>query len=138
MSLVVNWLSMSKYRNNSHDRYPLFVHLENHCSVKQQKVVAHVLKETFGSALYIPAANNPHHQPEGEPHENVSFMSPETLIGKIVISVRQSVVQSLVSFISFQVFNIYQSIASTFPPLRLLTSLTTLASRFAFINLCHG
>ncbi|XP_069947731.1 inactive phospholipase C-like protein 1 isoform X1 [Cherax quadricarinatus] len=33
--------------------YPVIIHLENHCSVKQQQVMASILKEVLGNHLYV-------------------------------------------------------------------------------------
>jgi hypothetical protein len=34
-------------------RYPLFLNLENHCSNKQQALVARLLLDVFGGKVYI-------------------------------------------------------------------------------------
>jgi hypothetical protein len=56
-------------------RYPLFVHLENHCSILQQKTAARIITELFGSAL-LRASDKP-----------LTLTSPEDLVGKIIIFV---------------------------------------------------
>lgn len=56
-------------------RFPLIIHLENHCSIAQQKLVAGLLKEHFGTALLI------------APQPDLITKSPEELAGKIIISV---------------------------------------------------
>lgn len=59
-------------------RYPLFVHLENHCSISQQKTAARIITELFGSAL-LRATDKP-----------LTLTSPEDLIGKIILFVLHS------------------------------------------------
>ncbi|EFX86832.1 hypothetical protein DAPPUDRAFT_207590, partial [Daphnia pulex] len=54
-------------------KYPLFVHLENHCSILQQKTAARIITELFGSAL-LRACDKP-----------LTSTSPEDLVGKIII-----------------------------------------------------
>ncbi|XP_045027920.1 inactive phospholipase C-like protein 1 isoform X2 [Daphnia magna] len=54
-------------------KYPLFIHLENHCSISQQKIAARLITELFGQAL-LKAADKP-----------LTLTSPEELIGKIII-----------------------------------------------------
>ncbi|XP_046458108.1 inactive phospholipase C-like protein 1 isoform X2 [Daphnia pulex] len=54
-------------------KYPLFVHLENHCSISQQKTAARIITELFGSAL-LRACDKP-----------LTSTSPEDLVGKIII-----------------------------------------------------
>ena len=63
-------------------RYPLFVHLENHCSIRQQLVVAHILEQTLGDALYIPSQ-----YADVEMQTPLAALSPKDLIGKIILAV---------------------------------------------------
>jgi hypothetical protein len=62
----------------NHDRYPLIIHLENHCSIPQQKMAARCMKDAFGTALYQTGGTN----------KPLTLASPEELIGKIIISVQ--------------------------------------------------
>ena len=62
-------------------RYPLIIHLENHCSIPQQRLAARIMRDVFGTALYIP---------EEHPNKIVSLCSPEELSGKIIIAVINS------------------------------------------------
>lgn len=59
-------------------RYPLIIHLENHCSVPQQRLVARIMRDVFGESLYLP---------EEHPGKLVSLCSPEELAEKILIAV---------------------------------------------------
>ncbi|KAK7793999.1 hypothetical protein R5R35_003961 [Gryllus longicercus] len=56
--------------------FPLVIHLENHCSVDQQKVVANILRITLRGLLYI-------HR--GDSQVEVGQMSPNDLRNKILI-----------------------------------------------------
>ncbi len=56
-------------------RYPLFIHLENHCSVPQQKTAASIMKDLFGTALLKVS------------DKLVTLTTPEEMIGKIIIFV---------------------------------------------------
>jgi hypothetical protein len=59
-------------------RHPLIIHLENHCSVEAQKQMSSMIKNLFGSALYIPNDEEPLLPAQ---------VSPEQLRGKIIIKV---------------------------------------------------
>lgn len=55
--------------------YPLILSLENHCSIKQQEVMAMYLKQIFKDSLYKSPVN-----------ESISYLpSPEFLKGKIIV-----------------------------------------------------
>ncbi|XP_066915191.1 inactive phospholipase C-like protein 2 [Clytia hemisphaerica] len=55
--------------------YPLILSIENHCSVKQQEVMAQHLKKVFAETLYKTPAN-----------ESLSYLpSPESLKGKVIV-----------------------------------------------------
>ncbi|XP_045102897.1 inactive phospholipase C-like protein 1 isoform X1 [Portunus trituberculatus] len=56
--------------------YPVVVHLENHCSVKQQKVMARLLKSLLGSYLYVHPPDSP---------KPLTELSPEDLKYKIIL-----------------------------------------------------
>ncbi|XP_068201247.1 inactive phospholipase C-like protein 1 isoform X1 [Palaemon carinicauda] len=56
--------------------YPVIVHLENHCSIKQQRQMAKMLRNHLGTYLYI-------HPPEAE--RSVADLSPQDLKYKILI-----------------------------------------------------
>ena len=71
--------------------YPLFINLENHCSIRQQKMVARVLRDGFGDALYIPPTSSDHVQSSASDKTRpLALMSPQDLIGKIIIAVMTS------------------------------------------------
>ena len=59
-------------------RYPLLIHLENHCSVPQQKAAANIMKDLFGTAL-LTASDKP-----------LTSATPEEMIGKIIIFVKKN------------------------------------------------
>ena len=61
-------------------RYPLFVHLENHCSIDQQKIVSRILKDTLASYLYLPKSAN-------SEAKSLILCSPDELTRKIIIVV---------------------------------------------------
>ncbi|RWS23376.1 inactive phospholipase C-like protein 2 [Leptotrombidium deliense] len=54
--------------------YPLIIHLENHCSLSNQKYIASLIKQTFDAKLYTPDNDD----------EN-AFNCLEDLKGKIII-----------------------------------------------------
>ncbi|XP_035213291.1 inactive phospholipase C-like protein 1 isoform X2 [Stegodyphus dumicola] len=56
--------------------YPLIIHLENHCSLENQKQVSILTEKVFGDHLYVPGRDG---------HLKVSQMTPEHLKGKIII-----------------------------------------------------
>lgn len=56
----------------------MIVHLENHCSIKQQKVMAHLLKTLLGSYLYIHPKDSP---------KPLTDLSPDDLKYKIILKV---------------------------------------------------
>ncbi|XP_071543528.1 inactive phospholipase C-like protein 1 isoform X2 [Panulirus ornatus] len=56
--------------------YPVIVHLENHCSVRQQQVMARQLKTMLGTNLYIHPADSP---------KAVTDLSPEELKYKFIL-----------------------------------------------------
>ncbi|CAL4062327.1 unnamed protein product, partial [Meganyctiphanes norvegica] len=56
--------------------YPVFVHLENHCKISQQKLVAEILKKYLGTHLYI-------HPPDAK--KAITELSPEELKYKILL-----------------------------------------------------
>lgn len=58
---------------NPNSRYPVILSIENHCSVKQQTVMATYIRSIFGDLLYAP---------EETPNR---IPSPHDLMGKIVI-----------------------------------------------------
>lgn len=60
-------------------RYPVIVHLENHCSIKQQQIMASLLKTLLGSYLYIHPRDSP---------KAVTDLSPEELKYKVILKVR--------------------------------------------------
>ena len=55
--------------------FPVVVAVENHCSLEQQRVVAKLLKEGFGEALYV------------LPPDTKTLPSPEELQSRIVLKV---------------------------------------------------
>ncbi|XP_022111015.1 1-phosphatidylinositol 4,5-bisphosphate phosphodiesterase delta-4-like isoform X2 [Acanthaster planci] len=55
--------------------YPLILSLENHCSIEQQKVMAHHLKTTFGNKIYMTDIT---------PDQKV-LPSPEDLKGRVLV-----------------------------------------------------
>ncbi|XP_042226630.1 inactive phospholipase C-like protein 1 [Homarus americanus] len=57
-------------------RYPVIVHLENHCSVKQQQMMAVLLKAVMGNRLYIHPCNSP---------RAFTDLSPEELKCKFIL-----------------------------------------------------
>lgn len=59
-------------------RYPLIIHLENHCSIEFQEQVSSLTTKIFGESLYIPNQDG---------ILRVSQMTPEMLKGKIIIKV---------------------------------------------------
>ncbi|CAG2060302.1 unnamed protein product, partial [Timema podura] len=60
--------------------YPVILSLENHCSERQQEVLARHLLEVLGEQLYTDPVD-----------ENMEFLpSPETLRGKIIIKAKKS------------------------------------------------
>ncbi|XP_078332156.1 1-phosphatidylinositol 4,5-bisphosphate phosphodiesterase delta-1-like [Crassostrea virginica] len=58
---------------NPNNRYPVILSIENHCSVRQQTVMATYIKSIFGDLLYAPE----------EPPNRIP--SPHDLMGKIII-----------------------------------------------------
>ncbi|XP_063585397.1 inactive phospholipase C-like protein 2 [Penaeus indicus] len=56
--------------------YPVIVHLENHCSIKQQQIMASLLKTLLGSYLYIHPRDSP---------KAVTDLSPEELKYKVIL-----------------------------------------------------
>ncbi|CAF0747420.1 unnamed protein product [Adineta ricciae] len=60
--------------------YPLFLNLENHCSNKQQIIVARFLIDIFGSSIYTAE----------EANANTTWPSPEELKGRIILRGRVS------------------------------------------------
>ncbi|KAG7166519.1 Inactive phospholipase C-like protein 2-like [Homarus americanus] len=56
--------------------YPVIVHLENHCSVKQQQMMAVLLKAVMGNRLYIHPCNSP---------RAFTDLSPEELKCKFIL-----------------------------------------------------
>nr|CAD7397788.1 unnamed protein product [Timema cristinae] len=59
--------------------YPVILSLENHCSEKQQEVLARHLSEVLGEQLYTDPVD-----------ENLEFLpSPETLMGKIIVKAKK-------------------------------------------------
>ncbi|XP_038047120.1 1-phosphatidylinositol 4,5-bisphosphate phosphodiesterase delta-4-like isoform X2 [Patiria miniata] len=55
--------------------YPLILSLENHCSIEQQKVMAHHIKATFGDKIYMKDITS----------EQTVLPSPEDLKGKVLV-----------------------------------------------------
>jgi len=68
-------------------RYPLIVHLENHCSVPQQRLAARILRDSIGPALLRTSTDD-----DSKP---LTLRSPEELVGKVIISVRKNSILSL-------------------------------------------
>ncbi|CAD5126015.1 DgyrCDS14191 [Dimorphilus gyrociliatus] len=58
--------------------YPLILHIENHCSIGQQKLMASTITDVFGSKLYTNSTDNLTKMP-----------SPEELRGKILIQTKK-------------------------------------------------
>lgn len=59
-------------------KYPLILHIENHCGAAQQKLMASIMKNEFGSKLYTESIENLDEMP-----------SPEQLCGKILIQTKK-------------------------------------------------
>ena len=68
-------------------RYPLIVHLENHCSVPQQRLAARILRDSIGPALLRTSTDD-----DSKP---LTLRSPEELVGKVIISVRKKSILKL-------------------------------------------
>ncbi|KAG8234834.1 hypothetical protein J437_LFUL015148, partial [Ladona fulva] len=60
----------------AYSQYPLIIHLENHCSIEQQKIAAKVLRSKLRDNLYIHRDDSP---------KELCQMSPQELKGKILI-----------------------------------------------------
>jgi hypothetical protein len=67
--VIVNYLKANP------TTYPIILSLENHCSRPYQKAMAKLMKNTFGSRLFIPASV----------HRTKELPSPEELVGMIVV-----------------------------------------------------
>ncbi|GAB6030651.1 Inactive phospholipase C-like protein 2 [Chamberlinius hualienensis] len=61
-------------------KYPLIVHLENHCSLDNQRCMASVLKLELGDLLYIPS-----YALDGTSGQSICEMSPEQIGSKIIL-----------------------------------------------------
>ncbi|PVD33909.1 hypothetical protein C0Q70_05171 [Pomacea canaliculata] len=59
--------------------YPVILSIENHCSVKQQQVMAHCMTEVFGDKLYLNSVDE----------KQTSLPSPESLKGHILIKAKK-------------------------------------------------
>lgn len=76
-------------------RYPVIVHLENHCSVKQQQIMASLLKTLLGSYLYIHPRNSP---------KAVTDLSPEELKYKVILKVSCFLEPVRLIYLPFSIF----------------------------------
>ncbi|CAF0746800.1 unnamed protein product [Didymodactylos carnosus] len=61
-------------------KYPLFLNIENHCSLRQQIIIAKLLYDTFGNSIYL-----------GSNSKSTIWPSPEQLKGQIIIRVYFSI-----------------------------------------------
>eukprot|EP00591_Stephanopyxis_turris_P010094 CAMPEP_0195510440 /NCGR_PEP_ID=MMETSP0794_2-20130614/3081_1 /TAXON_ID=515487 /ORGANISM="Stephanopyxis turris, Strain CCMP 815" /LENGTH=398 /DNA_ID=CAMNT_0040637859 /DNA_START=180 /DNA_END=1376 /DNA_ORIENTATION=- len=67
------------FLNYNPNSYPIILSLENHCSIPYQKVMANILIDVLGDALFIP----------DESVLNGLLSSPESLRGRVVIKGRR-------------------------------------------------